>query len=300
MVEVFERGSLSAAAKAQYVTVQAVSKAISDLEREIGSELFVRESKGVRPTMFGRAFYPRASAVLAGFDSLEEFALQYEDRGAFSGCLRLALNTPAFHGNDMVRANTAAFIGSQLGVDTSVALATGSKGVEGLRAGVFDALITVGTFVHSDVDCRAVGMVPSGVLMREDHQLAANETVTLEDLTPYPVALSRWFDESNSTLASNYLKRCPNLNFVEVEISGVSRHLHQDGVIFTTGIPALGRMHPGMTLRLVAQEDSVMVPICLVSLKEHSAFVSRMLEKLFDKDLSFLGLGKAFSKSATS
>ena len=53
---VVEHGSLSAAAKGQYVTVQAVSKAIADLERELGQSLFVRESRGVHPTPFGKAF----------------------------------------------------------------------------------------------------------------------------------------------------------------------------------------------------------------------------------------------------
>mgnify|MGYP002271203767 FL=1 len=49
-VAVFQSGSLSAAAKEQYVTVQAVSKAIADLERELKNELFVRESRGVHST----------------------------------------------------------------------------------------------------------------------------------------------------------------------------------------------------------------------------------------------------------
>ena len=55
LAAVIEHGSLSAAAKGQYVTVQAVSKAIADLERELGQSLFVRESRGVHPTPFGKA-----------------------------------------------------------------------------------------------------------------------------------------------------------------------------------------------------------------------------------------------------
>ena len=49
-VSVFDHGSLSAAAKEQCVTVQAVSKALADLERELQSDLFVRQSRGVSPT----------------------------------------------------------------------------------------------------------------------------------------------------------------------------------------------------------------------------------------------------------
>ena len=69
-VAVFQSGSLSAAAKEQYVTVQAVSKAIADLERELKNELFVRESRGVHPTLFGKAFYVKAEPVLRSFDEI--------------------------------------------------------------------------------------------------------------------------------------------------------------------------------------------------------------------------------------
>lgn len=76
---VVRHGSLSAAAKEQYVTVQAISKAIGDLERELGRSLFVRESRGVHPTPFGNAFYQKTEPVLRDFDDLEAFALNYEE-----------------------------------------------------------------------------------------------------------------------------------------------------------------------------------------------------------------------------
>ena len=88
-VAVFQSGSLSAAAKEQYVTVQAVSKAIADLERELKNELFVRESRGVHPTLFGKAFYVKAEPVLRSFDELEAFA--HRRRSAESPLLRLGL-----------------------------------------------------------------------------------------------------------------------------------------------------------------------------------------------------------------
>lgn len=46
-------GSFSGAAREANVTVQAVSKAIGELEAELGEPLFVRRSKGAVPTAFG-------------------------------------------------------------------------------------------------------------------------------------------------------------------------------------------------------------------------------------------------------
>ena len=103
LTAVVEHGSLTAAAKDLYVTVQAVSKAIADLERELGQRLFVRESRGMRPTPFCQEFGKKALDVIAGFDSLEAFARSYGECGGLPDRLRLALNTPAFPGNEVVR-----------------------------------------------------------------------------------------------------------------------------------------------------------------------------------------------------
>ena len=71
-VAVFQSGSLSAAAKEQYVTVQAVSKAIADLERELKNELVVRESRGGKTTLGGKALEGKAETVLRSVDRSEE------------------------------------------------------------------------------------------------------------------------------------------------------------------------------------------------------------------------------------
>lgn len=73
-VAVYQAGSFSQAAKAQFITVQAVSKSIADLESEIGRELFERRSRGVEPTPFGTAFYQKAVNALVSFDELQAFA----------------------------------------------------------------------------------------------------------------------------------------------------------------------------------------------------------------------------------
>lgn len=293
MTAVVEHGSLSAAAKELYVTVQAVSKAIADLERELGQRLFVRESRGVTPTPFGLAFYEKASGVMASFDELEAFARRYNVQGSLPERLRLALNTPAFPGNELVRENTALFIKNQVGIEVTNDLATGPSGFEALRKGKYDALVTVGTFNHSEVDCRAVGTVPAGVMMGKNHPLAKQELVALSDIAPYPIALSSWFDSANDTIVEGYRERNAHLNFVAMSLDGITDFLNADGLIFTTGIPALGRMHPLVTVRLMTPEDTVMVPICVVSLKNHSAMVNAVVERLLaGGGVSAFGLNK--------
>lgn len=56
-VAVFESGSFSIAAKTCGVAVQAVSKAIHELENGLGEHVFERTNRGAAPTTVGRAFY---------------------------------------------------------------------------------------------------------------------------------------------------------------------------------------------------------------------------------------------------
>ena len=69
-----ETGSFSRAASNAGVSVQAVSKAIGELEEELGGPLFVRGSTGSQLTTLGRALMPYAAKSLVSFQRVEHFA----------------------------------------------------------------------------------------------------------------------------------------------------------------------------------------------------------------------------------
>lgn len=287
---VVEHGSLSAAAKSQRITVQAVSKTIADLEREMGCDLFARNNQGMRPTPFALTFYERVRGVLNRFDELERFAQNHARLGERLDALRLALNTPAFPGNEMVRENTAALVQAQVGIPTTMDLATGERGFEGLRTGAYDVLVTVGMFDRPDVECHPVGTVPSAVMMAPNHPLASRSAVSLEDLAPYAVARSSWFHGANAGIASKYRERGADLRFVDLALSDVEAHFRDGGVILTTGIPAMGRASSLIALRPFTPEDTVTVPICAVFLKERGSAIKATLQELLASGVSFFGL----------
>ena len=62
--------SFLGAANALYISRQAVSKTITQLEDELGTELFVRNQNGAMMTPAGIFFYPRAVSLVAEFDKL--------------------------------------------------------------------------------------------------------------------------------------------------------------------------------------------------------------------------------------
>ncbi|WP_139651778.1 LysR family transcriptional regulator [Raoultibacter phocaeensis] len=71
--DVCDEGSLSGAAKRNGMSVQNVSKAMSDLEGELGRTLFDRSGRGARPTDAARALLPYARTALKAFELCESF-----------------------------------------------------------------------------------------------------------------------------------------------------------------------------------------------------------------------------------
>jgi DNA-binding transcriptional LysR family regulator len=66
---VVQSGSLSKAAARLHVSQPAVSQVIADLERSAGAKLFDRSTRGVEPTLYGRALLSRGQAA---FDELRQ------------------------------------------------------------------------------------------------------------------------------------------------------------------------------------------------------------------------------------
>jgi DNA-binding transcriptional LysR family regulator len=68
-VRVVEKGSFSAVAKARGIGQPAVSKQISALEEEVGTELIQRTSRSITMTEAGHDFYESALRILDDFES---------------------------------------------------------------------------------------------------------------------------------------------------------------------------------------------------------------------------------------
>lgn len=81
------------AADSLYVTRQAISKTIDQLEDELGIELFFRNQKGAMMTPAGIYFYPRAASVVAEFDKLksETMEMKHSYRPKINVCMSIGI-----------------------------------------------------------------------------------------------------------------------------------------------------------------------------------------------------------------
>lgn len=266
-VAVFDTGSLSAAAKQQFVTVQAMSKAVSNLEKELNGELFYRESRGVRATPLGHNFYARAVVVLHEFDKLEDFAYAYRT-GSEAAVLRIALATPTFYGNEIACEKITAFFERGLGVHAVATMEDAQTAAHGLRTGMFDLAIMMGAYEHPDFDSLALGAVAPSLIMSPQHPLAQEDCIHLQDLKPYPILLTLGREDFNASLIATFHQRQPDLTFVrELPQDFEAFLIKERGLALTATIPALGTMHPWAVQRSIASNEATPIPICLISTK---------------------------------
>jgi DNA-binding transcriptional LysR family regulator len=146
-VRVVEKGSFSAVAKERGIGQPAVSKQISSLENELGTELIHRTSRSIALTEAGRDFYESASRIL---DEVEE-ATSRIGRGqtAPKGLIRVTV-PPTFARLHMVSKLPAFFAAYP---DMSVELAASESPTTIIEDG-FDLAIHSGTLPDSTLVAR--------------------------------------------------------------------------------------------------------------------------------------------------
>jgi DNA-binding transcriptional LysR family regulator len=187
--EVAARGSFSAAAEALNFTQSAVSQHVAALERETGTQLVERFSRGVRLTEAGAVLVGHADAILARLESAEEDLAAIA--GLRGGRLRLVCFQSA--GATVVPRAVASFHERHPDVELSLREAEPDEAALMLKAGDVDLalvydhpatmLVPELELTHLLDDCYDA-LLPAG------HALAARRRLALADLAEEPWILS--------------------------------------------------------------------------------------------------------------
>lgn len=90
---VVEQGSIAAAADATHIVASAASRRISELERDAGTPLFERHSRGMRPTAAGQTLYRHVRRIFEQFQQAEGELDEYSQ--GVRGHVRLSVNLTA-------------------------------------------------------------------------------------------------------------------------------------------------------------------------------------------------------------
>ena len=181
--ELAARGSFSAAAEALDYTQSAVSKQVAALEREIGTQLVVREVRPVRLTAAGEALARHAQTLLEGLAAAEA------ELGAIAALEagRLRIGTYSSVGATLVVQALAAFRKRYPGVEVTLLEAGRDDLVQAVRAGdldiaaVFDFPV-LDLAVDEGLEGRLLLEESHALLLHPDHRLARKRKVVMADL----------------------------------------------------------------------------------------------------------------------
>ncbi|MCW8397346.1 LysR family transcriptional regulator [Legionella sp. PATHC038] len=183
-VEVVRQGSFSKAAELLFTTQSTVSKAIKQLEDELGFPLIERFKKRNVPTKAGEIVYHRGLKLIAERDDLlKELD---EIRGLKQGRLRLGISPVG--SSTLFAPLFARYNQLYPGIEVELIEHGSDKLAECLRAGDIDFAGTL-LPIPEEFDCQPIRSEPLVALLASKHPLATKHSVSLSELKEIPFIL---------------------------------------------------------------------------------------------------------------
>jgi len=190
--EVHARGSLTAAAAALHLTQSALSHAISKLEQQIGTDIWIREGRQLRLTQAGEYLLHLAHRLLPQFSLAEERLGRYA--AGERGTLRIGMEChPCYRWLLKV---VSPYLARWPDVDVDVNQKFQFGGITALLGDEIDLLVTPDPVYRPGLCFEAVFDYEQVLVVSRGHALAGTEQVQPmqlrhEVLITYPVALDR-------------------------------------------------------------------------------------------------------------
>lgn len=178
--------SMTVASEHLFVAQSAVSSAVSQLEQQIGAQLFVRQrSKGLALTAAGQQFLGDARVLLTNLDEALDTARGIDDQ--VRGFIRIGcfVTLAPFVLPAIVSRVREAH--PHLRIEVDEVDAEGAR--ESLRSGRAELLIGYDFALGNDIRRTVLADVPPHVLVSAEHRLAREPAVALRQLSKDPMVL---------------------------------------------------------------------------------------------------------------
>ena len=187
--------SFVAAAEKLYISRQAISKSVGQLEEELNVELFMRDSGGAFLTPAGIMFYERVRPIVMELDAVHKQMRSYGDR--YRQRIRIAFSVGTLQ---LLEGHLSAYRETQRNADILYEEVPEAECKHQLLAHEADIAVTTEEIRDPVFHTQVLVSSPFGVLIREQAEL---QDVTVKDLAWIPLAgqtdaQTRDFCEKNS------------------------------------------------------------------------------------------------------
>jgi len=174
------------AAKSLSLSQPALSRSIHTLEDKLGAPLFIRGTKTVEPTDYGRLFLERAHELLY---AASMFSKQIVGAGQ-QNFGRLVIGSGPFPAEGVVAAAMARFLNSYANIEQKLRIGSTEELLLGLHKSELEFFISEISDLgkHSALQITPMAQHQGSFVARAGHPLAAS-TPTLDEIFHFPVAL---------------------------------------------------------------------------------------------------------------
>jgi DNA-binding transcriptional LysR family regulator len=178
LAKVVASGNFAEAARRLGVTRSAISKAINQLEQELGVRLLDRTTRRVTPTEAGLAYYERCLAILAQIAETEAQISRLHDEP--KGVLKV--NAPMSFGTLYLGTAIADFM--ERYSDLKVELTLNDRMIDPLEEGV-DVTVRIGAMVDSSLIARRISTARVVLVASPDYLARHGDPETPADLVSH-------------------------------------------------------------------------------------------------------------------
>lgn len=263
-------GSISAAAKALYVTQPTVTHAIQSMERELGCTLFIRNPRGVVMTPEAQMLYKHISIACEHIFEAEE--LLANTRQMQKGSIAIGATETTLH--HYLMPFLARFRQEYPDIRLKITNSTTPATFQSLRSELLDIAILVMPPGQREKDCLVTPLTTFAdkLIAGRDYAYLQDRELSLKELSGFPlIAMEKGtitrqiFDEF---FLSHHLVLEPDIELATSDLIApmVASGL---GIGFVPETFAKERLSDGTVIELRLKEPIPMRDICLVAKKNH-------------------------------
>lgn len=182
--------SYAKTARMLYVTAQAVSKSIRDLEAEFGVSLIVRNGRGIKPTPLGLIFADQSKLILDACRNLKMSMTTKKETVESRDNFLIAVCTAECRGDLYSEHffNSIKIGNPKIHIETSYALNDCCS--ELVRSGSVDMALVLGEpFESEGIAARYIATLEPKFAVSSDHSLASQTALRLSELGEVTIAL---------------------------------------------------------------------------------------------------------------
>ncbi|GHA21818.1 transcriptional regulator [Arenicella chitinivorans] len=185
-IAVARYASFSKASESLFVTQPAVSKRVSALEEELGTQLFNRIARQISLTEAGKQLLPRAQELVSQADDMQRFASTLSDE--ISGNLAIAI---AHHiGLHRMPPILKQFHQRYPNVHLDILFEDSDKAFHAVQQGDIEfAIITLPSELPDQLSKQLIWHDPLQIVVGLDHPLARSDKITLAELATHSCVL---------------------------------------------------------------------------------------------------------------